>query len=1516
MEKQKSWHYYVIATVMLLTIYNILPTLFYYTKPLQSPIDHKRSEAVVDGIVARVNGLEQEAIDWLASFCKLLKVSPESIAVRKDDASLIDLTFAKAEDAERFRRFLPKAGELIPFAPAQLELQSSGSAANERQVTVARQVGVAFDPAQTARFFAFVKKYDDQTISAAYRGLAFDRLEELVRTMTGENQLAKTVKFAIHSDDQQGDEAVVQLANTIVEVNRVFGMQDPIAKRIFATFSKSDVAGGKANVEAFAAKMEKVKNKLSTAIVSLEQQQKKQSEENKLEGQTDERLAGLVRQQKIVDSALALLKGNLSLFTTSSTSPDRTKIKDELEKGFAGVTAEQPIQTIPLNGANPFIESLVVNWSSDKIDYVLYPDVVKLREQATQSEEQALKREKLNQLLINEIAQISRETDETINPTQWGFSTALTKLPNTESFLVLQLGQIAAERAGQIKQSLQTEWNPSYTDFVREHFPIYDWSQYQALSKGDQKLGLVVYAPAAESTKLPLGFQNGSIYIIARGMDAILQKSKQGADSEDKQLLNRDFNELVQILRQKGFIAYPGSSYQVDPEFKNDYIFELDGYYAYLLKATREDFSVLGTKKNAVLEFSDVAQRIKTENAIGNQIQDDLVKWQDEYHSARVNLDPATRLTVPAPTKNPYWENFKLSVAKYFRGDDRKILKWGLDLSGGKTVRIGLRDANGKKVTDPEDIKLAVKELYERINKLGVAERTIRVENENIILEFPGSQDLSAAELIKPSTMYFHIVNEKFSNRSSPLFGAANEFLQDVWNEAVVTNRKDVKSINEIAWEHLGGSADSGEFHPRTEAAKRLVEGGLTLVRSGTVPMSTDFNDALSSIALLRGDDYMSWHGATHPLMVVFYNYALEGSSLTNVQVGYDPSKGNTLSFEVKKAYEGTQNRGSSNPRNDFFSWTSQFSTEKIMGTQKELYSGGMGWRMAVVFNDQIISSPTLNGSLKEGGTIEGRFTSREVNQFASELKAGSLTFTPYILSEENVSPELGKEERTKGIGASIVALVLVVLAMVGYYRFAGVVASCAVLFNLLIMWGVLQNIGAALTLPGIAGIVLTIGMAVDANVLVFERIREEFRVSGRIASAIQAGYRKAFSAIVDSNVTTIIAAVILIQFDSGPIKGFAVTLIIGILSSMFTALFMTRTYFARWVMNPEHKRLEMAQFFTETNFDFMKKAKAAIIASVAIMAIGAVFFVAQWNTMFGMDFTGGYSMHVELQENQNPPNYRLSAIEALIAGGASSKDIAVRELSKPNKLQIQLGITMEEKGHPFYGMPEFSEKKEITHPFENNPRIEWVVNALASKNLSILDSELAQLDKNWTVMSGQLSEGMRYNAAIALGLALLSVLIYITIRFEFKYALAAVVALAHDVLITLGLLAFFNWMGFAVQIDLQVIGAIMTIIGYSLNDTIIVFDRLREDQRVLRKLPFVEIINHALNVTLSRTLMTSGTTLLVLFTLVLLGGQSIFAFSLVMTIGVLVGTFSSLFIASPVMLYIHNREQDQLQKA
>lgn len=1515
MEKQKRWQFYLILTVIVLTIYNILPTIIFYSKPLKSPVDEKQAEQVISGIITRVNGLEEKSKEWLQSFSKLIGVKPISIQLQNEDPGLFELSFATEKEADLFKRFLPRAGALIPFAPAQLGVYPN-AVEDPTKVLVMRQINVHLDPQKANQLFHFSPKLDSNgTISPLYKDIVYDRATQLALGFGGPSRTGLMLAaIAENKTDPQYDSVVLAIAKELIDIDSTFGKSSPIARRYYANFAQDGSKSPEALIQAYNARAEMMKSTLAVQKEGLLAEQKKATEEGELQDSAKEqRIAMLNNQIKTLESAIAFLQKNSAQFKNSIAPLTEESIHEALTKSKSANDSNDKLQILNLGDRNPFVQAIVIDWANDKISLRFYPDVESIRQKESKTEESSFLKDKLGQYIINSIARVSQASDENIAPDEEGYSVVLNSLTNSNSLLTFNLGYLAAQQTDQIASSLKLLWEPKHAELSGSEYPIMTYEKYKNLKPEDQKLGLVIYAPAMDEKAPPAGFRTGSIYVIARGLDSIRQKYHQTGNG-DKQLVD-DINRLQDVLQQRGFIGYPGSSYGVDPSYRKDYIFELDDYYSNLIKATREDFHVKGSKRFAVLDFTDVEQRILALNKIDDIVQEDLLKWKEEYGVAQVDINATSKYLVPEPTQNPYWQNFKISFIKYFRGDDRKILKWGLDLSGGKTVRIGLRDQNNREVTNPDDLRQAVNELYNRINNMGVSERTIHIEGNNIVLDFPGSQNISANDLVKASAMYFYIVNEKFTPNNTTLHDTVNQFLQEVWNEAVVTNRKDMESVNLIAWQHLGGDATVQEMqmHPRSDAAKILFDNGLRLANPKESSISASFDDTLSAVAVMRGDDFSEWDGQTHPLMITFHNYALEGSSLTGIQVGYDPSQGNILTFGIKGSYDGAERKGGS-PREDFYAWTSQFSEDKIAGTLKEEYSQGHGWRMAVILNGTLITKPTLRAALRDGATISGRFSQREVNQLAADLKAGSLSFTPRILSEENVSPELGKEERKQGIVASIVALALVVAAMVGYYHFAGIVASCAVLFNILIMWGVLQNIGAALTLPSIAGIVLTIGMAVDANVLVFERIREEFNISGRIASAIQAGYRKAFSAIIDSNITTIIAAVILIQFDSGPIKGFAISLIIGIISSMFTALFMTRYFFAGWVQNPEHKSLKMSQFISKvTNFDFLGKWKMAVIISLVVMVIGTYFFAMERRTLFGMDFTGGYSLNVELVEQPDHPSYRLKAMDAILAHGATSNDIQIRELSRPNQLRIQLAMGIEEKGHPFYQMPTHVDGK-FSYEYQHNPRIAWVVSALQSANLQIVPSQLDHLSDNWMVISGQLSDSMRNNALIGLTIALLCILIYITMRFEFKFAIAAVVGLVHDVIITLGILAIFHAIGFAVQIDLQVIGAIMTIIGYSLNDTIIVFDRIREDLHTMRKMKFHEIVNHALNVTLSRTIMTSGTTLLVLLALVLLGGKTIFAFSLVMTIGVLVGTASSLFIAAPVLLYFHNREVSQEQ--
>ncbi|MGM0440486.1 MAG: protein translocase subunit SecD [Chlamydiota bacterium] len=1506
MEKQKRWQLYLIIAVIALTIYNILPTIIYYAQPLNKPIDEQRSKKISQQIVKRVNNLEEEAQEWLGAFCKNLGFKADSIKLSEQDPGLLRVKLKNEHDAKIFKSYLSKAGELIPFVPAQLDLASDQPAPESLEVLVSRRIGVHLDSQDLDDYFSFsFKETPQDQIAPLYRKVIDDRAATVVAAVAGVSDNGQLVEGALNAaDDQLVMQNIMEIADNIVDFSNSFDTKHPISKRYYASFSQMATKDKKGAIEDLTRKMEYVKTEIDNRLQEIKDEQSQLQKEGRyLDPRRAQSLEIYHSQQATLTKALNILKGNKAFFSEGSSPLTSSQIMSALAEQSSQVMRH----SINIGKNNTFFREIAVDWDNDKIIFIPHRDIEDLRSQTATTEQEAYYQNQINKLMIKEVADLSRQLDENITPSGEYYAIHLNNLTGSTSFLTMNLPAIAEQKVQQVYNSIIASWHPEHPDLKRQVYPIWNYEAYQELTPVEKQFGLLIAAPVTEDQHSQQ-LNPGSIYVIAKGLEAVIQKYQQFPESPEARQFEADINNLKSILQGEGFtVDFPGTILGQQSEYANSYIFEQSNYYDNLLKSTRENFSVHGNKRYAVLEFTDVEQRLRVRNNIADSIHEDLVKWRDEYNSAQVSLDPQAKYFVPPPTTNVIWDNVKLSIKKFFRGDQRKILKWGLDLSGGKTVVIGLKDQNNRTVTNPEDVKLAMNELTQRVNKMGVSEVSIRSEGANIVMDFPGSQGLSANELVQAAAMYFHIVNEKFTPQNEALSQHVNKFLMNVWNEAVVTNRTDIESINEIAWKHLGGESDSHEINPRSETARVLYESGLKLAPPSDTSRTNAYNDTISAIARYRGDNLNDWRGQSHPLIVVFNNYALEGSLLDNVRTAYDPGEGNILVFDVQSSYGSKEKQG--NPRNDFYVWTSQFAQDRIAGTPKEVYTGGRGWRMAVILNGEVVSDPSLKAALRNGGTISGHFTQREISNLASDLKAGSLSFTPKILQEKNISPELGKQERARGVASAIIGLVLVIMAMVSVYRFSGIIASLAVIFNILIIWGVLQNLDAALSLPGIAGIILTIGMAVDANVLVFERIREEFSVSGRIASAVNAGYRKAFSAILDSNVTTIVAALILIQFDSGPIKGFATTLIIGIASSMFTALFMTRYFFSRWVQDTKNKELKMRKLLSDTKIDFISKAKVVIPILVTIIAVGTSLLYSQRQTIFGMDFTGGYALTVEIQENEQITNYRSAVSEALHQAGLSSGEYHVRELNKPSHLRIQLATALELPGHAFHNMPAELEDDSYTFDYQKNPRIVWVAEALKDANLNISPKLLPSLDQDWTTMSGQLSDTMRNNALMGLGFALICILIYITFRFEFKYAISAIVCLGHDVLITLSIMAILHFLGVPMQIDLQVIGALMTIIGYSLNDTIIIFDRIREDSRVLRKLPFSELINHSVNITLSRTLMTSATTLLVLLALVTLGGTMIFDFAFLMTIGVIFGTISSLFVASPVMLYFHNRE-------
>ncbi len=1508
METKKRWHFWLIIATLALTLYNILPTIFFYAKPLHSPISESRANSVAISIADRVNGMEESSKEWLTSFCKLLHVQPLEIKTDPRTPEFFTLSFAKESEAETFRHYLPRAGSLITFTPAQLSLSSATSEEPTHSiVTVERRIPLHFNKDKLDEYFQYSPMVDAQgNTTPLYRALVEDRIVQLAFSIAGTSENAKLAKAILdHSQDPQVQELAVSLGQRIVEVARLFGDDSTITARFFRSLSQGNLGDKNQFAGKLLASINGIKDRLRIEKISLQKEESSaQSQGGSFDIVKRQRLDLLMARESTLTEFESLLKKYGPLFQKSQSPWNYEGI-------LANLHQSDNAQEVSFEGRNPVFERIFIDWTNGRLLLKVHPDLVAYRKELEQKKASQYLKDQVDQIIYNQVAAVSQFSAEKISPSQDHFVVELSDLSNAKSFLAMRLSAIAKKETVSLRTELEGGWHPSHLDLKRDAFPIWDQETYAALPKAEKDFGLLVYSPAASNQPPPEGMKMNSVYVVARGLDKMLANLRNNPESEATKQFFKDFDSLRATMQQHGFYGYSGKSAYISSEFSNDYIFEKEDYYHDVLKATRENFLVKGTKRFAILEFSNVEQRILAENTIDNKIHEDLLKSRDDYYAASLGIKGMSKFDVPKPTQSAFLSNLQLSAVKFFRGDERKILRWGLDLSGGKTVQIELRDASNRLVTKEADIRQGINELYSRVNKMGVSEVSIRQEGNSIALDFPGSQAFSAAELVKASTMYFHVVNEKFSHGNASLTTYVEQFLQDIWNEAVVTGHKSVDEINTIAWRHVhGDSLDPDVIQPRSIAARVLHEQGLRLANPQDSFTGSILEDNISKLAVMRGESFLDWNGRPHPLVVVFRNFVLEGSNLENVMASYDPSKGNYINFGVKGS--STKNQGPfSNPRDDFEAWTSKYCKEKLAGTPLGEFSRGEGWRMAVILNGSIISSPTLSTPLRNAASITGSFTQRELGQLEADLKAGSLSYSPKILSEKNVSPELGGQERHLGILGMFVALALVVISMVSYYRFGGLVASVAVLLNLLIMWAALQNIQATMTLASIAGIILTLGMAVDANVLVFERIREEFAHSGKIASAVHAGYRKAFSAIFDSNITTLIAALILLNFDSGPIKGLAITLIIGIASSMFTALFMTRYFFARWVQNPKHKELKMANLFKPKNYNFLKYTKPTLLLSAFVIIIGGIIAITQRQTLMGMDFTGGYVLSVEVQPRKEA-DYRQVVEKALLAEGATQQDVLVRELSPANHLRLFLSYSMEESGHPFYNMPLELDDKDPPYPYATNPRIVWVISALEKAGLSVAPDSLVALDQSWSSVSGQMSDTMRNQAFIGLAIALLCILVYITVRFEFTYAASATICLVHDLIFTVAVMAILHWLGVPVQIDLHTIAALMTIVGYSLNDTIIVFDRIREDMRLMRKHSVLEIINHALNVTLSRTLMTSGTTLLVLLPLILLGGSTIFSFALVMAIGVIFGTLSSLYIAAPLMHYFHRREAEK----
>jgi SecD/SecF fusion protein len=535
-----------------------------------------------------------------------------------------------------------------------------------------------------------------------------------------------------------------------------------------------------------------------------------------------------------------------------------------------------------------------------------------------------------------------------------------------------------------------------------------------------------------------------------------------------------------------------------------------------------------------------------------------------------------------------------------------------------------------------------------------------------------------------------------------------------------------------------------------------------------------------------------------------------------------------------------------------------------------------VGRRLAIVLDNVCFSAPTINERIAGGqARISGSFSKEEAQELAIVLQSGSMPVQLSFAGESRTDPTLGADSVRSGIASCAVGLILVLIFMAFYYKKGGLIAVLALVANILLVIGSMAILGATFTLPGIAGIILTIGMAVDTNVLIFERIREELASGKTLFNSTREGYGKAFITIFDANVTTLITALILMKFGSGPIQGFAYTLAIGIVASMFTGIFMSRIFFD--MLTKDHNVKELAGFGSKPprTIDFWANRKKAVFLSAALVSISLIVLVSKGSNALSVDFTGGNSLIYSI----NSESITQTAVkDSLEAAGFKNPNVVFKN-----------------------GIADASRHLEVTVKEDHTNFDDLTDNAGLFDKIDAL----VQGDAKETELSrvGQLSVGgvvggeFTKQAFLAIGLSLIAIFFYITLRFESIFAIGAIAALTHDTIIAVGIFVLLGN-----QISLPVIAAMLTIIGYSLNDTIVVFDRIRENSDQIKKKTIIEIMNVSINGTLNRTILTSLTTLLVVLILTIFGGGAISGFALILLIGIIIGTYSSIFVASPIV--------------
>jgi SecD/SecF fusion protein len=781
-------------------------------------------------------------------------------------------------------------------------------------------------------------------------------------------------------------------------------------------------------------------------------------------------------------------------------------------------------------------------------------------------------------------------------------------------------------------------------------------------------------------------------------------------------------------------------------------------------------------------------------------------------------------------------------------------------------------------------ITSAFEVLRKRIDKFGVTQPNIqRLGNSGrILVELPGARDVDRVKNLLQSTAQLEFWETTSNQQFGTFLGQANELLKTVVKTEKQVDLFETSEIDDLLSDITSQDSLSTVINPIYDYVKGAGYQG------GPVLIQVDINDQSIIDSYLNRSDVRSLLPPDLRYTKFLWGIADNQTDLVDLYVikanrSNEPPLSGSVIVDASQTYDQIGSPAVSMQMNGKGAriWEEMTSTAYTQGSN-----------IAIVLDNVVYSAPGVSKGAISGGRseISGQFSLNEAIDLANVLRAGKLPAAAEIIQSEIVGPSLGQEAIESGINSFVIALLLVLVWMFFYYGKAGLYADIALSLNIILIFGILAGLGAVLTLPGIAGIVLTIGMSVDANVLIFERVREEISKGKGQKQAVSDGFKNALSSILDANITTGLTAFILFVFGTGPIKGFATTLLIGIATSLSTAIFVTRLLVDSRLA--KGKKLEFAtnatkNLFRNLDFKFLKKRGFAYVISCTLIGIGiGSLFTKGLNQ--GVDFVGGRSYTVRFEQAVNPTDAQTQIISIL--GSAEAKTFG-----EDNQLKITTNYKVDVEGTEvddeiqkalFSGLSKFLPSSLNYNDF---------VNGSDDKQVGIMSS---------IKVGPTIADDIKKNSFLAVFGSLIVVFLYILLRFrKWQYSLGAVAAVFHDVLVVLGVFSIaYTFMPFSMEINQAFIAAVLTVIGYSLNDTVVVFDRIREFTRLHISWERHKTVNSALNSTLSRTINTSLTTLVVLLAIFIFGGEAIRGFMFALIIGVLVGTYSSLFIATPVM--------------